>query len=276
MDTNRTGGGYTLRQNILTTAHAPGSIHRSASRRKNPPLGLEGEIPVPRPDFGTAPTPQTSGRNHDFSDDPFLADTSIDQFEDPPSANESHLAGGETVMPYLGQLSEDDLQSMCMPIVLSPEPQSSPDPAPLHPPGLPLPASLRSAGLQTPDRPTSSFSSAVAQDDGATNDHSPTGAQVSFSPPLSVGRIPKDRRAMMEACFSQIESLLDQAAQQTNRSRSQVFSLFANTQTVKRGGRTVWNIYESYFYEDPKREQDRVGIAGADCTSIWFLHCTHL
>ena len=179
-------------------------------------------------------------------------------------------------MPYLGQLSEDNLQSMCMPIVLSLEPQSSPDPGPLHRLGLPLPASLHSAGLQMPDCPTSSFSSAVVQDDGPTNDHSPTEAQVSFSPPLSIGCIPKDRRAMMEACFSQIECLLDQAAQQTNRSRSQVFSLFANMQMVKCGGQTVWNIYESYFYEDPKREQDRVGVAGADCTSSWFLHCTHL
>jgi hypothetical protein len=67
---------------------------------------------------------------------------------------------------------------------------------------------------------------------------------------------------MMEAFFSQIESLLDQAAQQTNCSRAQVFLLFANTQTVKRAGRTVWNIYKSYFYEDPTREQKQAGIPG--------------
>jgi len=91
---------------------------------------------------------------------------------------------------------------------------------------------------------------------------------MSLSPLLSVGHIPKDRKVMMEACFSQIQSLLDQAAQHTNHSRAQVFSLFANTQTVKHAGRTIWNIYKSYFYEDPAREQQQAGIPGADCMSI--------
>lgn len=265
METNHVGGGYALRQNILTTSHAPGSIHRSASRRKNNPINLP--VGISQPDFGAVTLPSDSN----FDIDPFTADTSIGQFDDPSSANDSYLAGGETVIPHLGPFNEDDLELMCMPAVLSPDSQSGsaslhpPSPAPLHPPGLPLPASLRSTSLQTPDRPTSSFSPAVA---GPANYHSPTEVHTSLSPPLRVGRIPNDRKAMMEACFSQIQSLLDQAAQHTNRSRAQVFSLFANTQTVKRAGRTVWNIYESYFYEDPAREQKRAGIPGADCTSI--------
>jgi len=234
METNHVGGSYALRQNILTTSHAPGSIHRSVSCHKNNPINLP--VGISQPDFG-AVTLQPSNSN--FNIDPFTADTSIGQFDDPPSANDSYLAGGETVIPYLGPFNEDELELMCMPVALSPDSQSGspslhpPSPAPLHPLGLPLPASLRSTSLQMPDRPTSSFSPAVA---GPANYRSPTEVHTSLSPPLSVGHIPKDRKAMMEACFSQIQSLLDQAAQHTNRSRAQVFSLFANTQTVKRAG----------------------------------------
>ena len=69
----------------------------------------------------------------------------------------------------------------------------------------------------------------------------------------------------MESCFSQIESLLDKAAQAMNRKRANIFSLFVNTQTLKHSGRTMWNMYESYYYEDTEREQNRAEIPGTDC-----------
>ena len=51
MNTQQPNGGYGLRQNIVTTNHAPGSIHCSATRRKNHPFGPQPGT-VPQPDFG--------------------------------------------------------------------------------------------------------------------------------------------------------------------------------------------------------------------------------
>ena len=240
---NQTGSGYSLRQNILTTNHAPESIHRSASRRKTRPLAQTGTV-VPQPNFG-APSMPLHGIE---ALNPFIADASFSQFDDATSvsaADGEQLAGANTVTLYLGHFNAHELQSMCMPASLSP---------PVSPPGLPIPPSLQQSGLKTPERPKSS------------EEHQ------SPSPTLAVSRIPKDRKAIMETCFSEIESLLDKAAQATNRSRANVFSLFANTQTIKRAGRTVWNIYESYYYEDPEREQKRAGIPDADCTSFSLVH----
>ena len=199
---------------------------------------------MPQPDFG-APSMPLHG-NESF--DPFLADTSFGQFDNAPSvgaADGEQLAGADTVTLYLGHFDANELQSMCTPASLSP--------ASVHPPGLPISPSLRQSGLQTPEHPEPS-------------------EQQSPSPTLAVGHIPKDRKAIMESCFSEIESLLDKAAQATNRSQANVFSLFANTQTIKRAGRTFWNIYESYYYEDPEREQKRAGIPDADCTSVLLVH----
>lgn len=240
MDTNPAGGGYSLRTNILTTTHAPGSIHRSASRRKNQLLSPQSE-PMPQPDFG-----RVGGGNavaaSQYVD--FLADTSMGQFDD-ASPSSDHFSAG----------SEKD--------AIPPLPQSIGSPT--------QPAPLDPRGFKTPDRRQLSPPDADLAEDHSAGDRDPE-ARASPSPTLGVGRIPKDRRVLMEECFSQIDSLLDRAAQVTNRSRSNIFSLYANTQTIKRGGRTAWNIYESYYYENPKREQDRAGIPDGDCRS--FIHST--
>ena len=178
----------------------------------------------------------------------FLADTSFGQFDNTPSvgaADGEQLAGADTVTPYLGHFDANKLQSMCTPASLSP--------VFVHPPGLPISLSLQQSGLQTPECPE-------------------TSEQQSPSPTLAVSRIPKDWKAIMESCFSEIESLLNKAAQATNPSQVNVFSLFSNTQTIKRTGWTFWNIYESYYYEDPEREQKRAGIPDADCMSVLLVH----
>lgn len=242
MNTQQASGGYSLRQNIVTTNHAPGSIHRSASRRKNQLLSSQ-PGPVPQPDFGamntqgapaTGQVPNTHGTQADELD-PF--DTSIGRFDDAstPHADASttqSLSGAEAVKSYIGEFTADVFESLCMPISLSPDSTGGATQSQLQP---------QAAGFQTPERPERSSSSP------------------------SPGRIPKDRKAIMESCFSQIESLLDKAAQATNRKRANIFSLFANTQTIKRSGRMMWNMYESYYHEDPEREQNRAEIPGADC-----------
>lgn len=261
MNTQQPNGGYGLRQNIVTTNHAPGSIHRSATRRKNHPFSPQPGT-VPQPDFGvmnaqgapaTGQVPNAHGAQVDQLD-PF--DTSIGQFDDAysaPSATAQSLSGAEAIRTYIGELTPDELQSLCMPVSLTPDSsggnsESQPQP--------------HTDGFQTPERPDHSPSSPVSNSEGGNKRLS--GDLASDSP--SPGRIPKDRKAIMESCFSQIESLLDKAAQATNRKRANIFSLFANTQTLKRSGRTMWNMYESYYYEDPEREQNRAEIPGADCT----------
>jgi hypothetical protein len=92
MDHNPSGGGYSLRTNILATTHAPGSIHRSASRRKNGLLGPQ-VGPIPQPDFGAGNAKST---------DPLLADASMGQFDDAAPPSTQCLAGSKKVTPYLG------------------------------------------------------------------------------------------------------------------------------------------------------------------------------
>lgn len=255
MDTNPAGGGYSLRTNILTTTHAPGSIHRSASRRKNQLLSPQPES-MPQPDFG-----RVGGGNavatSQYVD--FLADTSVGQFDDANPSSSHSSAGSEKVA---SDVTADNLNStdMMAPFATPPLPQSGGSPT--------QPAPLQPRSFKTPDRRQLSHPGAVLAENHSAGDDDPE-AQASLSPTFGIGRIPKDRRVLMEEYFSQIDSLLDRAAQMTNRTRSNIFSLYANTQAIKRGGRTAWNIYESYYYENPKREQDRAGIPDGDCGSFF-------
>ena len=203
MDHNPTGGSYSLRMNILTTAHAPGLIHRSVSCQKNSLLGPQAG-PIPQPHFGRGNARQAGNVE---SINPFLADASMGRLDDPAPSGSECLTGSENVTPYLGDLSIDDLNTMCRPGSLMPDSASPECPAPPHAPFTSSsnhPTSFQTTppqppGLKTPERHNPPPSIVVpAKNDAARDhnpaDHNPVGGSSSLSPSLSIGWIPKDRR----------------------------------------------------------------------------------
>ena len=99
-----------------------------------------------------------------------------------------------------------------------------------------------------------------------------SGSPSSASKPRqSTGRISKENWERLRSGFVRIDTLIDQLALETGRTRDNIISLWQNTHSFKRALMSGWNMYQRYFKDNRAQERKRAGDPTANCKISNFL-----